>query len=67
MNKLIKVEGMHCHSCEKLLTSSLEDIAAVDKAVANFETSTVELELNAEVSQEELAQVVSECGFTFVE
>lgn len=66
MNKVIKVEGMHCHSCEKLLASSLEELAAVDKAVANFETSSVELELNAELSTEELASVVSDCGFNFV-
>ena len=61
--KTIKVDGMHCPSCEKLVSTALEDRGAKNVS-ANHETGVVEYE--GELEQNLISEAVSEAGFTLL-
>jgi copper chaperone CopZ len=41
MEKVLKVEKMHCKSCEMLLTDAISEIDGVKKVSADFKKGTV--------------------------
>ena len=59
----INVGGMHCPSCEKLVSTALEDRGAKNVS-ANHETGVVEYE--GELEQNLISEAVSEAGFTLL-
>ncbi|MBI5228407.1 heavy-metal-associated domain-containing protein [Candidatus Micrarchaeota archaeon] len=48
MEKIIKVSGMHCKSCEMLLSDSISEIPGVQKVSADSKTGQVQLICNDE-------------------
>ena len=56
----INVRGMHCPSCERLVSSALEDHGAKN-VTANHQTGVVEYEGELETSL--LAEAISSAGF----
>ena len=61
--KTIKVDGMHCPSCEKLVSTALEDRGATN-VVANHETGVVEYEGELEAAL--IGEAITEAGFTLL-
>lgn len=59
----IKVEGMHCHSCEKLVSTALADRGAKNVS-ANHKTGVVEYE--GELEQNLISEAITEAGFTLL-
>lgn len=48
MERTIKVSGMHCKSCEMLLTDSISEIKGVAGVTADFKKNTVTVSLENE-------------------
>ncbi len=65
MKKEVKVEGMHCPSCEKLLASSFEELNEVDSAQASHSECKLVLELNSDLSEDSIKSIVEDCGFVY--
>lgn len=61
--RTLQVEGMHCPSCEKLVASSVMELDGVESAQASHEREELIVTCDESVSNETIAQVVSECGF----
>ena len=61
--KTIKVDGMHCPACEKLVSTALEDRGAKNVS-ANHETGVVEYE--GELEQNLISEAITEAGFTLL-
>lgn len=59
----VKVAGMHCPACEKLVSTALEDCGAKN-VVANHKTGVVEYE--GELEQTMLFDAISQAGFELV-
>ena len=43
MNKILKLSGMHCPSCEVLLQDALMDLSGVEKVKGNFKKNELEV------------------------
>ncbi|GIW59641.1 MAG: hypothetical protein KatS3mg087_0707 [Patescibacteria group bacterium] len=63
----VKIQGMHCTSCEMLLEDELRTINGVQKASVNFRTGSAEIETDQPVSEEDLANTVKNAGYTLGE
>ncbi|MBR2834168.1 MAG: heavy-metal-associated domain-containing protein [Coriobacteriales bacterium] len=62
----IKVEGMRCPSCEKLVVASLVDLGA-ESATADHIAKTVTYDADpALVTPEAVAAAIADCGFKVV-
>ncbi|MFN7991830.1 MAG: heavy metal-associated domain-containing protein [Candidatus Micrarchaeia archaeon] len=48
MDKTIKVSGMHCRSCEMLLTDSISEIKGVRQVTADFKKNSVTVSVDDE-------------------
>ena len=48
MEKMIKVQGMHCTSCNILLTDSIMEITGVKKVSADYKKGSVVVECDTE-------------------
>jgi copper chaperone CopZ len=42
-NKILKVSGMHCKSCEIILKEEIEDISGVESATPNHEKDIIKI------------------------
>ena len=64
MSKEYDVVGMHCHSCEMLVVSELEDAGATN-VVANHETGKVTFDdEDGKLTDEIVKQAVEAAGFS---
>ncbi len=66
MQKTINIEGMMCPRCEAHVKKALENINGVNSALASHEKGSAVVELNKEVSNEELKKAVEEAGYDFI-
>lgn len=66
MKKTISVKGMMCEHCEKHVKDALEKIAGV-KASADHKTGKVSVEMENDVSDDELTKAVTSEGYEVVE
>ncbi len=66
MKKTLKIEGMSCRHCEMHVKKALEAVSAVASAEVSHVEGKAEVELNAGVSDEELAKAVSDAGYLVV-
>jgi Cu+-exporting ATPase len=65
-HKTVKVEGMHCGSCEKMVTVALEDLGAAN-VVASRTAGSVEYDADpAVVSDVAVKAAIEDCGFSVV-
>lgn len=66
MTKTIKIKGMMCTNCEKHVKKALEELPQVDSAAPSHEAGEAVIELNADVSNDDLKKVVEEAGYELV-
>ena len=64
MTKTMKIEGMMCPRCEAHVKKALEALPQVDLATVSHEQGTAIVNLNAPISNELLANAVTEEGYT---
>ena len=57
------IEGMMCGHCTGRVQKALEAIKGVSEVVMSLEDKTATLQLDAEVSDEELTLAVTEAGY----
>ena len=63
MKKVMTIEGMMCGHCTGRVQKALEAIEGVREVVMSLEDKTATLQLEAEVSDEELTLAVTEAGY----
>lgn len=63
MEKTISIEGMMCPHCSGRVHEALEANEAIASAVVSHETGTAVVTLAAEISDEELTQIVVDAGY----
>jgi copper chaperone CopZ len=56
----LKVTGMHCSSCEMLVTDSLMDTKGVEKAEASFKAGTVSVTYDEKAVKESAIRSIIE-------
>ena len=62
MEKTIKVEGMHCKSCEFLIKDSLEEVGV--KASADHKTNTIKVSFDEKkVSLDSIKKAIESNGY----
>ena len=60
----IQVTGMHCASCEMLITDSLKEIPGVQNAVASFKAGTVSVTFDEhKASEQTIKNVIAKEGY----
>ncbi|HHE31073.1 MAG TPA: copper chaperone [Chlorobaculum parvum] len=65
MKKEIKVGGMHCPSCEILVSEALEALDGVQKAQASHQCGVVEVEYDpAKIDDEVMKRAIEGEGYT---
>jgi copper chaperone CopZ len=62
----LKVKGMHCHSCEMLVSDELGEIAGVKKAAADHAKGLVTLEADDNVDTAKIKSKIKELGYEVV-
>ncbi len=65
MHKTIQIEGMTCGHCSARVEKVLNMIDGVH-ATVNLEQKTAEVELDAEVSEEQLKETIENAGYEVV-
>lgn len=66
MDKTIKVEGMHCKSCEMLLDDSISEIKGVRKVEADSKKGLVRVSLSDESALSRVREVIEKEGYKVV-
>ena len=61
--KTIFVAGMHCISCEALMTDDLADISGVNSVEADHKTGIVKIEFEGDLDLSEVKKSVKDLGF----
>jgi len=60
----INITGMHCASCETLLTDVLGDVKGVKKAIVSKSTNTAEIEFDTDITDEKaLRKAIEDEGY----
>ena len=60
----IKITGMHCASCTKIISKALEKHEAVSQATVNFATEKAAIDFNSKnISEEGLLQIIKDKGY----
>lgn len=65
MQYTIKTSGLMCGHCDATVETALLNVAGVTEADADHETQTVEVECEANVAPEALAEAVENAGEKF--
>ena len=66
MEKVIKVEGMMCVHCEAHVKKALESLDEVAKAIASYESGTVTVILNKNISDDVLKNTIEAEGYKVI-
>ncbi len=66
MEKMIKVQGMHCTSCNILLTDSIMEITGVKKVSADYKKGSVVVECDTEKTFSEAKKAIEKEGYKVV-
>jgi len=62
----LKVKGMHCHSCEMLVSDELGEIAGVKKVAADHAKGLVTIEADDNVDITKIKSKIKELGYEVV-
>ena len=62
MQTKVKVEGMHCSACEKLITEELVDNGAKD-AKADHKSGDLTVEHDGSMDESKIREIVEEEGY----
>jgi copper chaperone CopZ len=65
MSKLIKLKitGMHCSSCEKIIQMDLEDVSGVIESEINSKTGTGLVRVEDSMLPEAIIKVIGDAGY----
>jgi copper chaperone CopZ len=66
MEKTLKVSGMHCRSCEMLLSDLISEITGVEKVSADSKKGTVTVSLRDPAALEDVKKTVEKEGYNVV-
>lgn len=66
MEKTIKVQGMHCKSCEMLLNDSIAEIADVEKVNSDFKNGIVVVNYKTDEALLEVKKTIEKEGYKVV-
>lgn len=58
-----QVDGMHCQSCETLITEELSSIKGISNISVDHKTGKVSLKMNGAATAEQIAQAVIRAGY----
>lgn len=64
MNKTLQVEGMTCGHCKMKVEQSLLSLEEVKAADVDLIEGSVEINLSSDLSNEKIAAVLKEAGYT---
>jgi Cu2+-exporting ATPase len=67
MTKTLKIKGMMCPHCEARVKKLLEDLPEVTAADVSHKKGTAVVSLGADISNEALAKVITDNGYTVLE
>ncbi len=67
MKKTIKIEGMHCISCEMLLEKAFKDIKNIDLISVNHKKWILELDIKDKNDYKKVQEIIKENNFEIVE
>ena len=60
----LEVEGMHCPSCEMLITDSIKELPGVAHAIAHHKTNIVEVSFDkTKTKKEDIIDVIKKEGY----
>ena len=62
----LKINGMHCESCEKIISGELSEIAGISNIKINAANGLSELESTPEISNEIIIQAIAKAGYQAV-
>jgi copper chaperone CopZ len=63
MEKMLNVSGMHCRSCEILLTDSISEIKGVEKVSADFKKGTVTVTVKDDRMLDDVKKAIEKEGY----
>ena len=66
MEKVIKVNGMHCKSCEILLSDSISEIKGVQKVSADSTSGVVKVTYSNEGILNDIKTVIEKEGYKVI-
>ncbi len=66
MERKIKVDGMHCRSCEMLLDDSISEIRGVESVEADSKRGIVEVSVPDETTLDLVKEVIRKEGYKVV-
>ena len=62
MKKILKIKGMHCNSCAKLIEMELED--KVNKIEVSYERGNAVIDFdNNKITEDEIKKIIRKEGF----
>ena len=59
----LKLSGMHCSSCEKIITMELEDLPGAQNISVDAKTGTANLEVDPSVEDVEILETLKRAGY----
>jgi len=64
MQKIFRVKGMHCKSCEMLITDSLEEAGGVNKVTASHAKGLVTVDFDdKKIGEERIKSIIRNEGY----
>lgn len=63
MEKIIKVNGMHCKSCEMLLSDSISEINGIEKVSADSKKGEIKVTYKSETILTEVKKTIEKEGY----
>lgn len=67
MEKIVKVEGMHCEHCKMSVEKVLKNIDGVENVEVSLEKKQAVITMSKEVSNDVIKSAIEEEGFNVVE
>ena len=62
MKEKVRIEGMHCESCSKMIEMELED--KVNKVSINFKTKEANIDFdNKKITKKEIISIIENLGY----
>lgn len=65
IKKIFNVKGMDCAGCSAIITRKVEKLDGVQKVDVNFATEKATVELNRDISEEEINSEIEKLGYSF--
>lgn len=62
----LTISGMHCESCEKIITAEISDISGIQHISINAKNGTGELDVDHSVTNETILEAIAKAGYSAV-